>query len=380
MSGSLSQDRIVSITLGRPLSIHEDDINVSLPSHLPDQSLDSANVTPPSSVENSTSPFVQHIRLRKIQAKIHRLIYTSRTTPSLPLETKKEIRKELFDELETWAKQVSLLQLPSKDNPTVISSGFLHPSWYEALYHSACLLLYRPSPTFPAVTSLDADQDDDDVLQIIWQSSRNVLARYLEVLRARRLNYSWVCLYTIFMAGLANVYSVGRCAQGRKRRVITFLPPYLDVISDVRDCSNILTAICERWDDVRSSCEIFDQLSMSALKELITVSSRPDGEKSVPKSRQSTTSSSAANPSLCQVAPADGPSLSLDAGTEIVPNFSTDEQMQNQSTFDCPSETNDILGFQDLFQDMQSSVHGLDDFYGQSNEVMLGFSQGWFSR
>lgn len=385
-------ESIVSITLGRPLALHEDDINVPLPSYLDDQSLDLHGVTPAVSMETQTesnSPFLQHIHLRKIQAKIHRLIYTSQSTPALSIQDKQVIRKGLFDELEAWLNKLPLLSLPSKNDPTAISSGFLHPSWYQALYHSACLLLYRPSSTFPAAPSLEADQDDNDVLQIVWQSSRNVLAKYLEVLRARRLNYSWVCLYTIFMAGLANVYSVGRCAQRRKQGIVAFIPPYLDVISDVRDCSNILTAICERWDDVRSSCEIFNRLSMSALKELAAIFFSPDGDSLVNKSWQKNTSTVTIDSPLCTHDSRQNLQGNID---DLLPysmraenstqrqGLTQNRQMQDVSSFEKTPEMDDIIGFQELFQDMQDSIYDLNGSSSQSNEVMLGFSQGWFGR
>jgi hypothetical protein len=54
--------------------------------------------------------------------------------------------------------------------------------------------------------------------------------------------------------------------------------------------------------------------------------------------------------------------------------------MQDVSTFEKTPEVDDIIGFQELFQDMQDSIYDLTGGSSQSNEVMLGFSQGWFGR
>lgn len=56
------------------------------------------------------------------------------------------------------------------------------------------------------------------------------------------------------------------------------------------------------------------------------------------------------------------------------------KQMQDVSTFEKTPEVDDIIGFQELFQDMQDSIYDLTGGSSQSNEVMLGFSQGWFGR
>lgn len=381
-----SLNRIVNISLGRPFNLQDDDIHVPLPSVFDDDYLDQPqNGTDQAS--QTVTPFLQHIKLRRIQSKIHRSMYTSRAVQELPLCERQAIRGEIFNELLAWRSDISRLQLPatSKTSPVVISSNFLHPSWYQALYNSACLMLFRPSTTFPAMEGHESDEETDDVLRVIWESSRQVLAKYFDLLRSRHLNYSWVCLYTIFMAGLANVYSIGCCAQRRKRGILAFLPSYLDVVSDVRDCSNILTAICEKWDDARGSCDIFNQLSMSALKELAAASSHP-----ITATVQNTETDMGA----CRPFPESIPTAN---GTQTVQSASRMEIGPNptqQSTFplDGPvafthmeqqptgvyTEFDPIVDFQQLFQGLQDSVHANDVI--ESNEVMLGFSQEWFGR
>ncbi|KAJ5080818.1 fungal-specific transcription factor domain-containing protein [Penicillium angulare] len=246
-------------------------------------------------------------------------------------------------------------------------------------------MLFRPSTTFPAMEGHESDEEADDVLRLIWESSRQVLAKYFDLLRSRHLNYSWVCLYTIFMAGLANVYSIGCCAQRWKRGILAFLPSYLDVVSDIRDCSNILTAICEKWDDARGSCDIFNQLSMSALKELATASLQPitAGVQNIQPDNGACRRFSESIP-IAKRPQAEGPVSAeevrstqaqhpISPGPEPItlPNIG-----QQPSTM--YSEFDPIIDFQQLFQGLQDSVHANDVI--DSNEVMQGFSQEWFGR
>ncbi|CAK7243900.1 MAG: Rac GTPase-activating protein BCR/ABR [Sporothrix thermara] len=307
-------ETIVNISLGRPLAIHDDDIDVPLPSAAEDSEI--GKEAPPmlagDGASEATSLFLHHILYRRLQARIHRCMYTSRSVQTQPLHERKAQRRAIYRSLQEWRLGIERLDLQDQhrlDQPT--RSSFLHPSWYQALYHSACLMLFRPSTAFPAVEKTyestgddeeaggdGAGADNNDPLHILWTSSRGVLQRYGELLRARQFNYSWVTLYTIFMAGLANVYSVGCCAQRRKRwcrryhqatretaassRSATpsspFMPALLDVVCDFRDCSNILTAIGERWNDARAPYDTFARLSMSAMQELAAVVYRPSSD------------------------------------------------------------------------------------------------------
>ncbi|CAK7235569.1 Rac GTPase-activating protein BCR/ABR [Sporothrix bragantina] len=305
-------ETIVNISLGRPLAIHDDDIDVPLPSAAKDDNIgeEVPSTTASEGSEEPTSLFLHHILYRKLQARIHRCMYTSRSVQTQPLHERRAQRRAIYRSLHEWQRGIEKLNLQEQhraDQPT--RSSFLHPSWYQALYHSACLMLFRPSTAFPALEKVyettgeddeaggeAAGTESDDPLHILWTSSRGVLQRYGELLRARQFNYSWVTLYTIFMAGLANVYAVGCCAQRRKRwcrqshvagRDTTtssgtstpsspFMPALLDVVCDFRDCSNILTAIGERWNDARAPYDTFARLSMSAMQELAAVTYRPN--------------------------------------------------------------------------------------------------------
>jgi hypothetical protein len=231
---------------------------------------------------------------------------------------------------------------------------------------------------------LESDEDMDDVLQIIWNSSRQVLSHYFDLLRDRHLNYSWVCLYTIFMAGLANMYGVGCCSQRRKRGIIAFLPTALDVISDVRDCSNIITAICERWDDARGSCDIFNKLSMSALKELLALEfhqKHPSGIGMKAASRnihipaQSNIVIDGVSQGLQRTTNSPHLPSQQDSPSQVFP----DPVMPlDQYSGDSFVNFDPIIDFQQIFQEMQTSINTRGSV--QENEVMLGFSQEWFER
>jgi hypothetical protein len=369
----------VTVSLGRPLALYDDDIHVPLPSVLDDAALDK----PETSVHSSrkTSPFLHHIRLRMIQAKIHQSMYTSRSTQSLPLRERQVIRRDLYNQLESWKDDLELLALPTGDVASQAPSVFFHVNWYHALYHSGCLMLFRPSATFPAMEGLEDDEDIDDFLLILWNSSRQVLANYLELLRVRHLNYSWSCLYMIFMAGLANVYCVGCCAQRKRRGIAAFVPSYWDAISDSLDCSNLLTAFCERWNDARSSCDIFNRLSMSALKGLAAVSFSQKNESLTTTKERLEEVWTLSQAPLETVTTRGGLNCATASSNHVNQEthsleFTETNESLDQYPLGSLNDFDPIVDFQQVFQDMQNSIHRSD--FTETNEVLRGFSQDWF--
>jgi hypothetical protein len=321
------------------------------------------------------SPFLQLINIRRILASIHRSFYTSIPARSLSLQEKLNIRRNLMNELEEWKRNIPNLGLSSSQETAPILSSFSYQSWYEALYHSAVLLMFRPSGTFPH-EGPQIVNGDEDILRITWESSRAVIRKYKEVLQARRLNYSWICLYTIFMAGLANVYSVGRSAQRWKLDQRSFLPDCAEVMTDVQDCSNILTAICERWDDARSSCEIFSRLSSSAFKELLKVYC-PNGSTGNRAFNQQPSYLDHPMRPHVDNSPTHCHAVG-DLPPGAYPQRERDLQLASPVTAIDRDETLcENLDFQNFFQGMQSSLAG--SYYDGPNEVVMGLDRSWFT-
>jgi hypothetical protein len=211
------------------------------------------------------------------------------------------------------------------------------------------------------------------------------------------------------MAGLTNVYSVGQWARRRKLDPGSFLPPCSDVMTDIKNCSNILTAICERWDDARQSCEIFSRLSDSAFKELFRahLASATAQSQSVQQQQQQPPgnpvasghsqgggagagatglmvhgSSVITHTELHAVNSHSLPALHQDARVDddLGPYGFQDHRNGNANANGQQSSSNsmfdDLDGFQHTFQDMQNALYG--GTYDGSSEIMTGLARNWF--
>lgn len=387
----------MSVTLGRTLTLSDDDIDTPLPSPLDDDELESQDPNAESSSAEEApstriSPFLRLILCRRLVAKAHRLLRTNVAIRSLQATEKRAIRQDLLAELQDWRqKTAKAMPLSSNDESSLAISAFHCASWWEAIYHNAVLVLFRPpaTTTFPAAGQ-SMVLDSEDVLKVMWETSRKLIANYREVLQARRLNYSWICLYTIFMAGLTNVYSVGQWARRRKLDPGSFLPPCADVVTDIKDCSNILTAICERWDDARQSCEIFSRLSDSAFKELLKahLTSAQAVHQPIVSATAGGIHGGGGPTSNASVAG----TTTTTHNTEIRHDDDTLPVLQQDARMDdlgygfqdrihvTPPQSSfmfdDLDGFQNTFQDMQNALYG--GTYDGSSEIMNGLGRNWF--
>ena len=275
----LAMDRVVSITLGRPLGIRLEDFDVALPSKEHDevfysglpQDLRSESV-------NRTAIFVHIIHYRLLCGRIMSSLHCTRSTK----ESEKEIRalrESLVTDLEYWKTKTNELGLPDVDLTSSLPehrSSFRSKEWYEILYNNAQLLLFRPSPMLCDISY------DSISLQRIFRASQQAVLLYSYLHRSQKLNYSWITLHSVFMAGLSYIYAVSRHFRARRKgiespRGATLLadPTVSALVNDTRACSNVLVAVSERWNTLRSCTQVFDRLSDAVLADAIKIQCTP---------------------------------------------------------------------------------------------------------
>jgi hypothetical protein len=214
-------DRVVSITLGRPLAIHVEDIDVNLPSAL----LEDGAISPPSNAGAETSGIAPGFRMAvfrhivkyrtlcgRILLSLHR---GSRDTLPSPND-RTSIRDILAAELDAWRADTASLNLPEMDLSTPLAearSSFRSKVWYELLYQNGVLLLYRPCPTNAGPGS-DADIEG---IRSIHAAAKQSVTLYAYLFKSRKINFSWTTLHAVFLAGLSYIYAVSQHLRGLRK-------------------------------------------------------------------------------------------------------------------------------------------------------------------
>ena len=189
-----------------------------------------------------------------------------------------QLRSDLAEKLETWQEQ--LVQLNLSDNSTSDTSErscFLSPVWYRVLYANAKLSIWRPCPL---LADLSHDQHS---LQNIYDSSIQAITAYSALHKSRKINYSWIALQSIFMAGLSFLYSVSRHFREQHNHLSSSTeccllredPKAIDISQTSRACSNVMVAVAERWNALRHCHEVFDRLSDAVLADALKMQTQP---------------------------------------------------------------------------------------------------------
>ncbi|KAF2096429.1 hypothetical protein NA57DRAFT_67175 [Rhizodiscina lignyota] len=274
-------DRVVSITLGRPLAICSEDVDVELPSFDIDDALTPSVISSGDEQDLSrvgpnsrTAIFVHIVRYRALCGKFLTSLYRGSRNTASPEELRR-IRNELAAELEAWRADTDSLNLPEMDLSSPLAearSSFRSKAWHELIYHNAILLLYRPTPM---LSQSDASGDDGN-LQHIFNAAKESITLYAYLFRSRKINFSWMVLHAVFMAGLSYVYAVSRHIREKRRcrislagsmSMLTRDPTIVEIVNDCRACSNVLVAVSERCNAQKNCHEVFDRLSDALLAD-----------------------------------------------------------------------------------------------------------------
>lgn len=183
-------------------------------------------------------------------------------------------RNKFAAELAQWHRDTARLDLPDVDLSSSClgdRSSFRSREWYEMLYHNGLLMLYRPSPALSAVSSRDPI-----ILQTIFAAAKQSITLYAHLHRSRRINYTWITLHAVFMAGLSYIYAAGRHFRSHKRGtndstgpILEKDPTIIEIVNDSRACSTVLAAISERWNPTKHCHDVFNRLSDAVLTDAV---------------------------------------------------------------------------------------------------------------
>lgn len=211
-------DRLIASTLGRPLGIPDDDISVGLPRELNDDGMEAPGAS------TMTIP-LQVIRLRRIFSRIYQyckceslpgslswpsffstcsrpraelaipsnLVYSNLPQPS-PQEvaaTLGQFRREVDD----WRMAA----------PVYPSALLYSTSYYDYLYYTTLLLMYRPSPRNPT--------PDATSLVSCGDSSIQVIRSYWDSYSVGKLKWIWLTLSQVYFAGITILWCLEQNAR-----------------------------------------------------------------------------------------------------------------------------------------------------------------------
>jgi hypothetical protein len=201
-------DRLIASTLGRPLGIADEDISVGLPREFND---DWTEVPGGSTM---TIP-VQVVKLRRLFSRIYRycessvavtvlankLVYNNQPPPD-PHEVSMML-VQFRQELDEWRTAAPVYP------PALLYST----SYYDYLYYTTLLLMYRPSPRNPTPDATSIVSCGDSSIQVIRS--------YWDSYSVGKIKWIWLTLSQTYFAGITILW----CLEQNSRALRDGRPP-----------------------------------------------------------------------------------------------------------------------------------------------------------
>ncbi|KAK9245938.1 fungal-specific transcription factor domain-containing protein [Lipomyces tetrasporus] len=240
-----AMDRQICVYLGRPFGIADNSIKVPFPSDLDDVFITSEGIMkPPEDTPPSYKQVAVHIfQIRRLQSEIQTILYERAELPRR-FATLKEWQTNMARRLEEWHNSSPK---SAKDMNCNFNLYFL-----DLNYQQTRLLLHGISPAIP--------RPSVEAFFIIADASEKVIRAYRQLHREKNINYTWMAVHNLFMAGTSYLYCLYHSKEVRSRT-------RMDVIDfNTMACIHVLTAMVDKCDAASGCRDTFELLTAAILR------------------------------------------------------------------------------------------------------------------
>lgn len=243
-------ERNLCAILGRPVSIPDEAIFVSLPVDVDDEYITEGTVLPQSGPSQKALA-VHLIRYRQLESEIMQVLHQK---PPLALVTfdhhlwRYDMRRRLYE----WRDTVPPHNSPSQLAPMEIFDGCLYNS---------LLQLYSPSRHMPTLSSED--------MGFLAECAQKSIEAYRSSFRDGKLRFYWRTVHNLFRSGVALIYCLKNWPEDQTNADTGIMK------TTVNSCSAVLWGMVERYPAGRPCRDIFETLCQSLQHPDARQDSRP---------------------------------------------------------------------------------------------------------
>ncbi|KAI9745107.1 MAG: hypothetical protein M1818_001385 [Claussenomyces sp. TS43310] len=189
-------DRLVSITLGRPFGLRDEDIEIEPFAAADDCNILQDRILPHEGLTLPATAVPLHIlSLRKLAGEIFQEIYSNRNV-SLSQPDRDSIIRKLHEQLIDWRRG---MPFPLPESQT-LRVPHLSTTWFDLNYHNHVIMLYRPSPLCPVITV--------EKVTILADAAMMSIRHISTMHRQQKYAFNWLNLFSLFTSTLALIYSI----------------------------------------------------------------------------------------------------------------------------------------------------------------------------
>ncbi|RLL96030.1 hypothetical protein CFD26_102579 [Aspergillus turcosus] len=243
-------DRLLCITLGRPLGIIDESIRVPLPNPWAVYRGTSSSESIELDIHSQRAH--NHLfTLSKLESEIKHVQHSQTWAPKIanPRANYAAWVQDIKPRLEEW---YATIPPTNRAHP---SSIFAYQAYWDYIYNNALLLLYRPNST--------GLQTSPEAKVLSFHASCRLIESIKTLQREWKVDILWKCSHDLFMAGLGVIYSLWQSREVRDRNSIG------SSISTLQSCASTLSALAESFPGVAGCRDAFDTLSSATVDWLV---------------------------------------------------------------------------------------------------------------
>ncbi|KAI5474389.1 hypothetical protein MNV49_003387, partial [Pseudohyphozyma bogoriensis] len=233
-----SLDRIVAFSLGRPVAIEDEDIDVELPTIAANPALN----LPPGSLPQVD--YRRHtIMMRQLGGIIQRIVYR-KPSPETTLEQREDMLRRLHARVDDWYEA-------TPTGPAEVLSGMTRSNYFSAWKELFISAMYRPSPLLPKITK--------SRLQILRASSTRSIELFWKLHGERSIASNVINLQHMFIGSISLLFCLNEYdGDERNSHSATWRQ---EAVQLLQSCSDLLSSFSIGWPATNKFQQTFDKLA-----------------------------------------------------------------------------------------------------------------------
>lgn len=244
-----SLDRQVCFYLGRPFGIPEETIDAKFPSELDDSLISEKNEmildygSKHAHLPSYKSVSIAMFKIRKLQLEVQQILYGNSELPRA-YKNLQEWKMDINKRLNNW-------KISSPKTRKKMNCDF-NLIFFNLNYNHTRLILHGLSPRTLKLSISD--------YLTVADSSKEVIKCYKTLLELKRINYTWVLVHNLFMAGTSYLYSIYHCPEVANQTTLELIKNYSS------DCVLVLNSLMDRCDAASHCRDTFEILSAAVIR------------------------------------------------------------------------------------------------------------------
>ena len=243
-------DRLLCITLGRPLGIIDESTRVPLPN--PWSASRRSMGHEPNNFDIYHQRAHNHLfSMSKLESEIRHVLHSQTWAPKLayPKPNFAAWFQDIQPRLQEWYMTIPE---PSKAHP---SSIFASQAYWDTIYNTSVLLLHRPHSILQHAST--------EALFISFDASCKLIASIKILQREGQIDVLWKTVHHLFLAGLGVIYCLWYSKSIRDQKSIG------SSISTLQSCASTLSALTESFPGSAGCRDAFDTLSSATVDRIL---------------------------------------------------------------------------------------------------------------